>query len=220
VTSATALAEERSHGGLDVLMATPLSTRSIVLGKWWGAFRTVPRLAVLPGVLAFGSALMTGEWIVAVPFAALITALLLAYGAVITSLGLALATWQPRLGRAVGLSVTAYLAATVIYPTVVLLTFRTGPDDRFLLWVSPFFGMFLPMGWITWRPPSSMGEKLVIMLIWVALTSAGAYALLRVTLASFDRLLGRIPEFPDHFSPSPEPESLSGEPIVGASKRH
>ena len=32
----TALAEERARGSLDVLLATPLSTRSIVVGKWLG----------------------------------------------------------------------------------------------------------------------------------------------------------------------------------------
>jgi ABC-type transport system involved in multi-copper enzyme maturation permease subunit len=55
VISATSLAEERAHGSLDLLMTTPLSSRAIVLGKWWGSFRAVPRLAILPGVLAFGS---------------------------------------------------------------------------------------------------------------------------------------------------------------------
>ena len=122
VTSATALAEERSQGSLDVLMATPLATRDIVLGKWRGAYRIVPRLAILPGVLAFGTALGRESWTAAVAFAALIVALVLAYGAVVTSLGLALATWQPRLGRAVGLSVSAYLTLAVIYPTIALMT--------------------------------------------------------------------------------------------------
>src|SRR5262249_28570934 len=42
VSAATSLAEERQRGSLDVLLATPLSTRSIVLGKWWGGFRGVP----------------------------------------------------------------------------------------------------------------------------------------------------------------------------------
>ena len=48
VSAATSLAEERQRGSLDVLLATPLSTRSIVWGKWWGAFRGVPPLLVLP----------------------------------------------------------------------------------------------------------------------------------------------------------------------------
>src|SRR5262249_24948934 len=35
VAAATSLGEERQRGSLDVLLVTPLSTRSIVLGKWW-----------------------------------------------------------------------------------------------------------------------------------------------------------------------------------------
>ena len=52
VSAVTSLAEDRQRGSLDVLLATPLSTRSIVLGKWWGAFRGVPLLAVLPVLIA------------------------------------------------------------------------------------------------------------------------------------------------------------------------
>jgi ABC-type Na+ efflux pump permease subunit len=114
VTSASSLAEERAHGSLDLLMTTPISTRALLLGKWRGSFRAVPSLAILPAIIALGSALMGGEGLGAVLFAALIAALVTAYGAVITSLGLALATWQARLGRAVGLSVAAFLAVTVI----------------------------------------------------------------------------------------------------------
>ena len=139
VTSATALAEERSQGSLDVLMASPLRSREIVVGKWRGAFRVVPRLAILPGLLAFGTALAKGQGIIALPFALLIAALVMAYGAVITSLGLAMATWHSRQGRAVGFGVSAYLVLTVIFPTVVLKLSNAGPDDDLLLWVSPFF---------------------------------------------------------------------------------
>jgi ABC-2 family transporter protein len=51
VSAATSLAEERQRGSLEVLMATPLPTRSIVWGKWWGTFRSVPRLLILPSLL-------------------------------------------------------------------------------------------------------------------------------------------------------------------------
>ena len=44
------LAEERVRGSLDVLMTTPLSTESILCGKWLGTFRVVLWLAVLPGL--------------------------------------------------------------------------------------------------------------------------------------------------------------------------
>ncbi len=42
VSAATSLAEERVRGSLDVLMSTPLSTREILAGKWWGSFRLAP----------------------------------------------------------------------------------------------------------------------------------------------------------------------------------
>ena len=48
VSAATTLAEERDRGSLDVIMTTPLTTREIVWGKWWGTFAMVPRLAILP----------------------------------------------------------------------------------------------------------------------------------------------------------------------------
>ncbi len=48
LSAPTALAEERVRGSLDVLLATPLSTSSIVWGKWWAFYRIVPRLALLP----------------------------------------------------------------------------------------------------------------------------------------------------------------------------
>src|SRR5436309_2296989 len=46
VSAVMSLAEERQRGSLDVLLATPLSTRSIVLSKWLGAFRGVLPLTV------------------------------------------------------------------------------------------------------------------------------------------------------------------------------
>ena len=92
ISAVTSLAEERQRGSLDVLLATPLSTRSIVLGKWWGAFRGVPPLTVLPVLIAAAMATHTGFALGPV----LIGGLVVAYGAAITSLGLALATWLPR----------------------------------------------------------------------------------------------------------------------------
>jgi hypothetical protein len=217
VTSATALAEERAYVSLDVLLTTLLSTRAIVQGKWWGAFRVVPRLAVLPAVLAISAGLRSGHWVAVMPYAVLIAGLVLAYGAVITSLGLALAAWQPRLSRAVGWSVTAFLAATVIYPTIALLTMRLGPDDAVFLWVSPFFGMLIPMGWLSWVQGHDTFEGLFAMFVWIILTSAVAYALLRATIANFDRLLGRLPERGDSRAHAPKPKSLRVEPIGVAS---
>jgi ABC-type transport system involved in multi-copper enzyme maturation permease subunit len=208
VTSATALAEERAHGSLDLLMTTPLSSRAIVLGKWWGSFRGVPMLAVLPGVLALGLGLVRGHGLAAIPFAALIASLVMAYGAVITSLGLTLATCQPRLGRAVGLSVAIYVIVAVVYPAIAITTARLGPRDTMVLWPSPFFGMFLPMGWLAWDMSMEPGAH-IVMCIWIALTLAIAYVILRVTIAVFDRLLGRMPALRTVLLPDPRPKLLS-----------
>ena len=47
-TAPTALAEERLRGSLDALLTTPLSTRSILQAKWWGMYRRVLVLALVP----------------------------------------------------------------------------------------------------------------------------------------------------------------------------
>jgi hypothetical protein len=193
VGSATSLAEERAHGSLDLLLMTPLSTRAIVIGKWRGTFRSVRRLAILPGVLAFFTGLKIGV-ISAVFWSGLIVALVLAYGALITSLGQFWALRQPRLGRAVGLSVAAYLTMTVVYPTVILmLDLMRPPDGLVILCASPFFGMFTPMAWLTWHRQLNAGVGgFLAMFTWAVLIAAAAYVVFRATLESFDRRLGRM----------------------------
>jgi ABC-type transport system involved in multi-copper enzyme maturation permease subunit len=225
VTSSTVLAEERAHGSLDVLMTTPLSTRAIAIGKWRGAYRIIPWLAILPGALSLATAWMRDLGLMAIPWAALTASLVLAYGAVSTSVSLFTAAWQPKLGRAVGFSVAANLSATVIWPTIMLMTTRTGPDDVAFLWVSPFFGMYLPLSWTTWRNPGSYSGLAFAVLVWVGLTGVAAYVILRATVMSFDRLLGRMPETSDWSGDSarrragsrmgPERPKSSGAPAGG-----
>ena len=132
VMASTSLSEERTRGSLDVLLATPLPTASIVWGKWWGAFRIVPLLAFWPTVvigvhpwshstsnaclkttapMAVPSSSTTGlETFLVVQMAMIV----LVHGAAITSLGLAVATWIPRPGRAVRpFRVAAYVLVSV-----------------------------------------------------------------------------------------------------------
>src|SRR5262249_16641382 len=124
VSAATSLAEERQRGSLDVLLATPLATRSIVLGKWWGAFPGVPPLTVLPVLVGGGVGAEAGFG--AGP--AVIGGLVVAYGAAITSLGLALATWLPRIGRAIGLTAGLYVVVLIAAIPVGMLFFGKGPN--------------------------------------------------------------------------------------------
>src|SRR5262249_27601560 len=55
VVSVTSLQDERVHGSLDALLASPLSTSQIFWGKWWGSFRIVILLSILPTLMASGT---------------------------------------------------------------------------------------------------------------------------------------------------------------------
>src|SRR5262249_39003197 len=114
VLSATApmsLSEERQRGSLDVLMATPLSTRSIVLAKWLSGFRVVAWLAAGPALLGLALALsptLRGRHGFDEPpmdlsdrlsACGLLAATLLVHGAAMTSVGLCVATWVRRQGK-------------------------------------------------------------------------------------------------------------------------
>jgi hypothetical protein len=128
-------------------------------------------------------------------------------------LGLALATWQPRLGRAVGFSVATFLTVTVVYPTIALVTMRLGPNDTIFLWVSPFFGMLIPMEWYDRSYSDLDTYRCLVMPVWIGLTSAVAYAILQVTIASFDRVVGRMPVARTAGTDDPWPRSVAiGQP--------
>lgn len=191
VSAATSLAEERRRGSLDVLMATPLPTRSIVWGKWWGAFRAVPPLLILPAAVAVALSSRTGRlWGVA-PMAGLI----LAYGAAITSLGLALATWVPRAGLAAALTVGLYASMTVSWAPLAMITFGDGPGDDGpgVAAGSPPLGVGIYTRMLADEGArSEFAGQTIWTLFWTAAYGGVALALLLATLATFNRCLGRI----------------------------
>ena len=67
-----------------------------MLSKWCGCYRGIFALALLPTLVALAHAVQSGRW-AGVP---LVLATVLAQGAAITSLGIALATWFARIERA------------------------------------------------------------------------------------------------------------------------
>jgi ABC-type transport system involved in multi-copper enzyme maturation permease subunit len=184
VIAATSLAEERVRGSLDVLLTTPMSTREIVIGKWLGTFRLVPLLAVLPLWVVIGrGALNDRQW----PGVILTFAFVLAAGAAIASLGLAMATWCPRLGRAVGLTVSLYLLVTVGWLFAVM-GMGGGPRESEMMG-SPWFWS----GQMTWdlRHDGSL-DHWNAALRWTFAYGIAAAALLAATLLTFNRCLGRV----------------------------
>jgi ABC-type transport system involved in multi-copper enzyme maturation permease subunit len=191
VSAVTALAEERVRGSLDALLATPLSTASIVWGKWWGTYRRVPFLAVLPAFLAGTLAADFGEWVAVV----LLVGLILAFGAAVTSLGLAPATWIPRLGRAVGANVVLFVLVT-ISPVCLILLFRWGGPinhlEEFAV-ASPWYGPGLLTAVVDRPHYGGPDHKFELWTcFWILAYGVVAAGLLAATMASFNRCLGRM----------------------------
>ena len=205
VSAVTSLAEERQRGSLDVLLATPLSTRSIVLGKWWGAFRGVPPLTVLPVLIAAALATHTGFALGPV----LIGGLVVAYGAAITSLGLALATWLPRMGRAIGLTAGLYVVVLIGAIPVGTILFGKGPSgarDGFAA-ASPFWGVGFSSAVFggTAGPGHEIEKQAAWLVFWIVAYGLVAFGLLLATLKTFNRCLGRIDDRLPAEQPFPRP---------------
>jgi ABC-type transport system involved in multi-copper enzyme maturation permease subunit len=203
VAAPMALAEERARGSLDVLLSTPLPTRSIVLGKWWGAYRGVVLLTFWPLVIAVCllARRQPEDW----PFPILLVALVLAQGAVLTSLGLALATWTRRTGRALAATVAVYVAVTVGW--VMLFMPLQYQHSEGLSLLSPFWGAGVLTVLLEQSPVDRVGllEVMQWAVVWIALCAATAVLLLWAILATFDRCLGRMPERPGRQVRSPVP---------------
>jgi ABC-type transport system involved in multi-copper enzyme maturation permease subunit len=192
LTSATSLSEERTRGSLDVLLAAPLSTSEILWGKWWGAFRSVILLAILPTAVAAILATESGYWIGPLQ----VLALFLAYGAAITSLGLALATWIANIGRVLALCVAAVVGMTIgSIPVVVILFDRPGQTTQCIAMISPFMGVGYFSDMIAGHGPN---DELLLAswfaFFWTAVYTAAAALLAIATRSTFNRCLGRMPE--------------------------
>jgi ABC-type transport system involved in multi-copper enzyme maturation permease subunit len=200
VSAATTLAEERDRGSLELIMTTPLTAREIVWGKWWGTIAMVPRLAILPIWVASGTAMVSGGGDGLI----LMSALILAYAAAITSFGLAVATWVPRLGRVISINVVVYVLVAVGWPVLMeilpaLSAFRTTFAQPPPFWdglslASPFFGIYA-----TTERASRVSMAMTYYgdwnpfwpLCWIGFYSVVAIALLYATLRTFERCMGR-----------------------------
>ena len=213
VSAATALAEERDRGSLDVVMATPLPTSAIVWGKWWGTFALVPRLLILPTWVAFGMAMVSGRGLAAL----LMVGLILAYAAAITSLGLALATWMPRMSRVVTACVIAYVLASVGWPVLLegLISYsHVYQDPRLEMRIaSPYFGVATMTGLAgqlffsgyNSNEVSDSPSTYTWAALWILAYGSIAAVLALAARATFDRCLGRVAEGARRGGPEPRP---------------
>jgi ABC-type transport system involved in multi-copper enzyme maturation permease subunit len=228
VQAPTALGEERVRGSLDVLMSAPISTGAIVWGKWMGTYRVALGMVVLPGLAAAVIAAACPD--VPPSFRAimariplepvspadrvlapvLIVAELLSWGAAFTSLGLLLATWTPRIGRAIGASLAVFLflsfgwlflAGFVIMPALRdWLYARYNIQGADLVWINSgllgFSPATAPINTIQALDSAHVGrwQFWLIMSCWCLLAWCFAAAMYWVALRLFDRRLGRMRE--------------------------
>ncbi len=227
-TAPTALAEERVRSSLDVLLTTPLSTRQIVAGKWWGTFRLV--LILLPLITFTGvylaqvapdlpSYAMTGAFNSNLVPLNVVDRLLVTFlcpidflvsGAMIVSIGLLIATWISRLGRAVAASVIFYLAITIGWPILIQSigmhnVMITGPNDWVWYerrrWIttaisslSPMFSGVEMIDGLMMTATQSRSLMWVLQSMALAVKAAIAIGVFYLTVATFDKRLGRVAE--------------------------
>jgi ABC-type transport system involved in multi-copper enzyme maturation permease subunit len=184
LAAVTSVVEERAQGNLVVLLATPLSTRTIVLTKWWCAFRALPLFLVLPAVLTIASAWQTGAWAVA----GWLGIYVFTTAAMWTSIGLAISIWIKRLGRAIALAAAIYAVVCLAWPP--LMTSMFGPNGAGPATMSPFTACFnLVMGMYE---ENVFDERFMWTLCGIAAQAVVALGLLIAELLSFDRCLGRV----------------------------
>ncbi len=224
------LGEERARGSLDVLMTTPISTRAILWGKWLGTYRIVFWVAILPGIAATVLAWTIPptpwryrslgiappdptilDFVARLPLIALTVAEPISYGAAITSLGLLLATWIPRPGRAIAINVAVFVLIAVgwpfIYVCFILDPLRAwliaswnmaGSDMSWINWgpmaISPLVAPVATLNWIDEPWSGARWKFWVFALAWCLLAWTLAGAMFWAALKSFDRRLGRMRE--------------------------
>jgi len=192
VRAATSLSEERIRGSLDVLLTTPMTTSEILAGKWWGTFRIVPGLAFLPGLIVGVGCLKSGNW----AHGAGLVALIHAYGAAVTSAGLALAVWIPRQGRALAACVGLYAVACVGWFVVAIALLGNDTAAPIVLIGSPLWGAICGTVPAIGQHlgPAPFDELVPLGLaVWSLFYFVAAIGLFAAACLTFDRCLGRAP---------------------------
>jgi ABC-type transport system involved in multi-copper enzyme maturation permease subunit len=214
VRAGVSWSEEKSDGreGMDVLLATPLTAKAIVMGKWWGAFRAVPLVALLPFlsavILAAGASLLPqfpgGVQIPEDPVywrlleRAIVPVIVLGqvvlYGAFFVSVGVLLATRCRRPSRAVFATVVIYVMIALFVPAAsesfLLSSNRTLAEG--LGAVSPIGGPIVTLMSMFSSPYFSTTRQILpYALIWLFLTGIGAWTITWWTICRFDRWAGR-----------------------------
>ena len=208
VSATTSLAEERAHGSLDVLLSTPLPTRSILGGKWWGSFRQAGHVVLWPAIFGIMVGPRGRHWITY----SLLVGLITAYCAAMTSLGLAVATWTNRLGRAVALCVSVFVVFSIGWAIFVAFLGTNSSATVAVMLGSPLVGPAVLGAALTGESGPHPDIEMIGLgaVFWIVAFSAGAAGLFQATVTAFDRRLRGTPETQPGGCQCPSaPENLS-----------
>jgi ABC-type transport system involved in multi-copper enzyme maturation permease subunit len=211
----TSMAEEWQRGSLDILAATALSSRSIVVGKWLGTFRLAALLAVCPGFIALAMATarqaspmptwagMPPDYFHEILLGArlfgvlVVIGTILAHGALITSIGLALAVWIKRQSRAIAFSVGLFVLIVMTWPIVAMIVFSPAQSRADgIAALSPMAACAAFVRVLTTRRYFNTGEIFGWASAWVVVVPILAMGLLWLTIRSIDGCFDRISDRP------------------------
>ncbi len=207
------MSEERQRGSLDLLATTALSTRAIVIGKWLGSLRLVLLLTLGPGLVALALATahhapasllvppgMLPDYYVKLPRAdllfgaALLVTTILVHGALLASIGVAVATWIKRQSRAIAISVGLAVMISAGWPFLVAAS-RMGMMGQGLTCLSPVVVAVDLADTLTMR--FFHGRQYFWWIaFWDIECTVMALGLLWLTVRTFDGCFGRTPERP------------------------
>jgi ABC-type transport system involved in multi-copper enzyme maturation permease subunit len=214
----TSMSEERQRGSLDLLAATTLSTPTIVLGKWLGVLRLVALLVIGPGLVGIALATATKAPPPPLPAgvvpppgyfqelsragqflgAGLLVATIVVHGALLASVGLALATWIARQSRAIAMSVGFAVLVGAGWPILIGVS-RMGPAGEGLMCLSP---VVAGVGFV--EIVDSRSRQFRELLWWIPFWDIEclvlALGLLWLTVRTFDGCFGRISDRPGRVS--------------------
>ena len=205
------MSEERQRGSLDLLATTALSTHAIVLGKWLGTLRLVFLLTPGPGLVGLALATAYKSPLPVAPLprllpdyyerlslaellfgAALLPVTVVVHGALIASIGLALATWIKRQSRAIATSVALAVMLIAGWPFLVVAC-RMGMPGQRIMCLSPFMAAGNLAEILSLRQ-THFRDFLSWIAFWDIECMVMAIGLLWLTVRTFDGCFGRMPE--------------------------
>jgi len=192
-SAATGLAEGRARREMELLLASPLSSWSLVTARWLAAFRAAPLLLAGPMLVvgALATQLPVGRGL-AIGLALL--GLGVVQASLLVSVGVAVSVWVARPVRAIAVALVGYVVLNLGPPLAAIAILRPGVEPPPLALGSPFVSMVYLTGLLEYAVQPVGTALWVEILAWLVVQPALALVLLGAGWSTFDRCLGRMPD--------------------------